>query len=163
MFPAPEQSSGGGLCRWRQSPPDRPPDETGDLLVTLFSDGVALDRAGTNSVKRFQFIPGFKQSLTFLDGLFALNDIVELIELVFIECEGDAELANTAILAMDCTSARLNASYNSLFRDHRSAQAVIDFSQFYHLFLERVSLAKRQFSRIKTGIRNDETGSKPSY
>jgi hypothetical protein len=69
----------------------------------------------------------------------------------------DAELADAAILAMDCTTARLNASYNSLFRDHRSAQAVIDFSQFYHLF-ERVSLAKRQFSRIKTGMRNDETG-----
>jgi hypothetical protein len=31
--------------------------EAGDLLITLFGDGVALDRAGTNSVKRFQFIP----------------------------------------------------------------------------------------------------------
>ncbi|VZZ88049.1 conserved protein of unknown function [Escherichia coli] len=49
---------------------------------------------------------------------------------MFVECERDAKLADAAILAMDSTTARLNAPYNSLFRDHRSAQAVIDICQF---------------------------------
>ncbi len=95
--------------------------ETGDLLITLFGDGIAFDGARTDSVERFQLIACFKQGLTFLDGLFTLNDIVELIQLMLIKSKGDAKLADTAILTMDSTTARLNASNNSLFRDHRSA------------------------------------------
>ncbi|MCQ7963622.1 hypothetical protein NP258_08920, partial [Salmonella enterica] len=35
---------------------------------------------------------------------------------MLVKCERDAKLADTAILAMDSTTARLNAPYNSLFR-----------------------------------------------
>jgi hypothetical protein len=68
--------------------------------------------------------------LPFLDGLFALDNIIELIKLMLIQGKRDTQLADTAILAMDGTTARLNASYNSLFRDHKFAQALIDISQF---------------------------------
>jgi hypothetical protein len=49
---------------------------------------------------------------------------------MLIQGKRDTELADAAILAMDSTTARLNASYNSLFRDHRFAQALIDIGQF---------------------------------
>ena len=104
--------------------------EAGDLLVALFGNGVAFDGARTDSIERFQFVSRLKQRLPFLNRLFALDDIVKLIEFVLIQSKRDTELADAAILAMDSTTARLNAPYNSLFRDHRSAQAVIDICQF---------------------------------
>jgi hypothetical protein len=91
--------------------------ETGDLLVALFSDGIAFDGAGTNGVQRFQFITGLEQRLPFLNGFFALNNVVQLIELVLIQRERDTQLTNAAILTVNGATARLNASYNSLFRD----------------------------------------------
>ena len=54
--------------------------ETGDLLVTLFGDGVALDGAGTDGVKGFQFIASFEQCLAFLNRFFPFDDVVELVE-----------------------------------------------------------------------------------
>jgi hypothetical protein len=104
--------------------------EAGNLLITLFGDGVAFDGARTNRIQRFQLITGFEQGLPFLDRLFPLDDIIQLIKLVLVQSKRDAKLANAAILTMDCTTARLNASYNSLFRDHKSAQALIDIGQF---------------------------------
>lgn len=105
--------------------------ETSDLLVALLSDGITFNRTGADGIKRFKFITSLKQRLAFLNRLLPLNDIIKLIKLmVFVECERDAKLADAAILAMDSTTARLNAPYNSLFRDHRSAQAVIDICQF---------------------------------
>ena len=41
---------------------------------------------------------------------------------------GDIVIFN--ILTMDSATARLNTSYNSLFRDHKSTQALIDIGQF---------------------------------
>ena len=104
--------------------------EARNLLVTLFGDSIALDSTGANSIQRLQFITGLEEGLPFLDGLFALDNIIQLIKLMLIKSERDAKLADAAILTMDSATARLNASYNSLFRDHRSAQAVIDISQF---------------------------------
>ena len=104
--------------------------EAGDLLITLFGDGVAFNGARTDSIERFQFVSRFKQRLPFLNRLFALDDIIKLIEFMLIQGKRDTELADAAILAMDSTTARLNASYNSLFRDHRFAQALIDIGQF---------------------------------
>jgi hypothetical protein len=104
--------------------------EAGDLLITLFGDGVAFDGPGANSVQRFQLITGFEQGLTFLDRLFPLDNIIQLIKLMLVQSKGDAELADAAILTMDSTTARLNASNNSLLRDHMSAQALIDIGQF---------------------------------
>lgn len=104
--------------------------ETSDLLVALLSDGITFNRTGADGIKRFKFISSLKQRLAFLNRLLPLNDIIKLIKLMFVECERDAKLADAAILAMDSTTARLNAPYNSLFRDHRSAQAVIDICQF---------------------------------
>jgi hypothetical protein len=43
--------------------------EAGDLLITLFGDGVALDGARTDSIERFQFVSRFKQRLPFLNRL----------------------------------------------------------------------------------------------
>jgi len=48
-----------------------------------------------------------------LDRLFALDDVIELVKLMLVKCERDAKLADAAILAMDSTTARLNAPYNS--------------------------------------------------
>jgi hypothetical protein len=104
--------------------------KAGDLLIALFGDGVAFDGARTNCIQRFQLITGFEQGLSFLDRLFPLDDVIQLIKLMLVQSKRDAKLANAAILAMDCTTARLNASYNSLFRDHKSAQALIDIGQF---------------------------------
>ncbi|MNT36314.1 hypothetical protein D3C71_795240 [compost metagenome] len=104
--------------------------EAGDLLIALLGDGVAFNGARTDSIERFQFVSRLKQRLPFLNRLFALDDIIKLIEFMLIQGKRDTELANAAILAMDSTTARLNASYNSLFRDHRSAQALIDIGQF---------------------------------
>ena len=104
--------------------------EAGNLFVTLFGDGIALNGTGTNRIQRFQFITGFEQGLPFLNGLFTLDNIIQLIKLMLIKSERDAKLADAAILTMDCATARLNASYNSLFRDHRFAQALIDIGQF---------------------------------
>ena len=87
--------------------------EAGDLLIALFSNGIALDRTGTNGIERFQLITRFKQRLAFLDRLFTLDNIIKLIKLMLVKCERDAKLADTAILAMDSTTARLNAPYNS--------------------------------------------------
>lgn len=39
--------------------------EGGDLLITLFGDGVAFDRAGADRVQRFKLITCFEQRLTF--------------------------------------------------------------------------------------------------
>ena len=104
--------------------------EAGNLLIALLGDGVAFDGPGANGIQRFQLITGFEQGLTFLDGLFPLDNIIQLIKLVLVQSKGDAELADTAILTMDSTTARLNASNNSLLRDHMSAQALIDIGQF---------------------------------
>ena len=104
--------------------------ETSDLLVALLSDGITFNRTGADGIKRFKFITCFKERLPLLDRLFALDDVIELVKLMLVKCERDAKLADAAILAMDSTTARLNAPYNSLFRDHRSAQAVIDICQF---------------------------------
>lgn len=86
--------------------------ESSNLLIALLGNGVALNRSGADSIERFQFITCFKQSLPFLNGLFALDDIIKLIKLMLVKCERDAKLADTAILAMDSTTARLNAPYN---------------------------------------------------
>ncbi len=104
--------------------------EASNLLITLLGDGIAFDGPGANSVQRLQLITGFEQGLTFLDRLFPLDNIIQLIKLMLVQSKGDAELANAAILTMDCTTARLNASNNSLLRDHMSAQALIDIGQF---------------------------------
>src|SRR5690606_32655148 len=104
--------------------------EAGDLLITLFGDGIAFDGARTDSIERFQFVSRFKQRLPFLNRLFALDDVIKLVKLMLIQGKRDTELADAAILAMDSTTARLNASYNSLFWDHRFAQALIDIGQF---------------------------------
>ena len=86
--------------------------KTSDLLVALLGNGVAFNRTGADSIERFQFITCFKQRLPFLNRLFTLDDIIKLIKLMFVKCERDAKLADTAILAMDSTTARLNAPYN---------------------------------------------------
>jgi len=103
--------------------------EAGDLLVALLGDGIALDGARTDCIDRFQFVSRFEQRLPFLNRLLALDDIVKVIECMLIQSKRDSELADAAILAIDSSTARLNASYNSLFRDHRSAQALIDIGQ----------------------------------
>ncbi len=90
--------------------------ETSDLLVALLSDGITFNRTGADGIKRFKFITSLKQRLAFLNRLLPLNDIIKLIKLMFVECERTAKLADAAILAMDSTTARLNAPYNSLFR-----------------------------------------------
>ncbi|MEM0758049.1 hypothetical protein J4W32_26065, partial [Escherichia coli] len=56
----------------------------------------------------------------FLTMIMPTNDISNLMNLMFVECERDANLADAAFLAMDSTTARLKAPYNSLFGDHRS-------------------------------------------
>lgn len=95
--------------------------KTSDLLVALLSDGITFNCTGADGIKRFKFITSFKQRLAFLNRLFLLNDIIKLIKLMFVECERDAKLADAAILAMDSTTARLNALYNLLFWDYRFA------------------------------------------
>ena len=88
--------------------------EAGDLLVALFGNGIALDGARTDSVQRFQFVSRFKQRLPFLNRLFTLDNIIKLIKLVLIQGKRNTELADAAVLTMDSTTARLNASNNSL-------------------------------------------------
>ena len=126
----PEQSSGGARTDGIKAYQVTRQMEAGDLLITLFGDGVALDGARTDSIERFQFVSRFKQRLPFLNRLFALDDIIKLIKFMLIQGKRDTELADAAILAMDSTTARLNASNNSLLRDHMSAQALIDIGQF---------------------------------
>ena len=104
--------------------------KTSDLLVALLSDGITFNRTGAAGIKRFKFITSLKQRLAFLNRLLTINYIINLIKIKFVECVPDAKLADAAILELDSTTARLNAPYNSLFRDHRSAQAVIDICQF---------------------------------
>jgi hypothetical protein len=104
--------------------------EARNLLVALLGDGVTLDGARADCIERFQFVSRFEQRLPFLNRLLALNDVIKLIKFMLVQGKRDTELANAAILTMDSTTARLNASYNSLFRDHRSAQALIDIGQF---------------------------------
>ena len=53
--------------------------ETGDLLVALLGDGVAFDGPGTDRVQRLQLVAGLEQGLAFLDGLFPLDNVVELV------------------------------------------------------------------------------------
>lgn len=64
--------------------------KTGDLLVALLRNGIAFYRPRANGVQRSQFIACFKQRLPLLDRLLPFNDVVELIELVFIQGERDA-------------------------------------------------------------------------
>lgn len=71
--------------------------EAGDLLVALFGNGVAFDGARTDSIERLQFVSRLKQRLPFLNRLFALDDIVKLIEFVLIQSKRDTELADAAI------------------------------------------------------------------
>lgn len=71
--------------------------ETGDLLITLFGNGVAFNGARTNCIQRFQLITGFEQGLSFLDRLFPLDNVIKLIKLMLVQSKRDAKLANAAI------------------------------------------------------------------
>jgi hypothetical protein len=94
--------------------------ESGNLFVTLFGDGIALNGSGTNSVQRFQLVPSLEQRLAFPNRLFAFDNIIQLIELMLVQREGNTELADAAILTVNSTTARLDTSVdNTLFRDHR--------------------------------------------
>ena len=104
--------------------------ETGDLLVTLFGDGVALDGAGPDGVKGFQFIASFEQCLAFLNRFFPFDDVVELVEFMLVQRERNAKLTNATVLTMDRTATRLDTSNNTLFRDHKSHSGNIDMGQF---------------------------------
>lgn len=84
--------------------------EACNLLVALFSNGVALDRAGADSVERFQIVACFKQRLAFLNRFFTLDNVVELIQLMFIQGERDTQLTNAAVLTVDGTATRLNTA-----------------------------------------------------
>ncbi len=78
--------------------------EAGNLLVALFGDGITLDGAGADSVKRFQIVTRFKQRLAFLNRFFTLDNIVKLIQLMFIQSERNAQLTNAAVLTVDGTA-----------------------------------------------------------
>ncbi|MNV72301.1 hypothetical protein D3C71_1653780 [compost metagenome] len=93
--------------------------EAGDLLVTLFGNGVTLDGPGADSVQRFQFIAGLEQGLALLDRLFPFDNVVELVQLVRIKSKRNTQLADTAILTMDRTTTRLDTTNHAFFRDHR--------------------------------------------
>ena len=104
--------------------------ETGDLLVALLGDGVAFDGPGTDRVQRLQLVAGLEQGLAFLDGLFPLDNVVELVQLVGIKGERNAQLADAAVLAMDRTTTRLDTTNHAFSGIIDYAHSIIDMSQF---------------------------------
>lgn len=102
--------------------------ERGDLLIPLLGDGVRLDGPGTDGIERFELIASLEQLFTLLDRLLALDDAVQLIKLVVVQSEGNTELTDAAILAMNCTATALDTSARFLFRDHRLIR-IIDLYQ----------------------------------
>lgn len=104
--------------------------ETGDLLVALLGDGVAFDGPGTDRVQRLQLVAGLEQGLAFLDGLFPLDNVVELVQLVGIKGERNAQLADAAVpqwIAQPPDWIRRITRFSGII-DY--AHSIIDMSQF---------------------------------
>jgi hypothetical protein len=75
--------------------------ETGDLFSTIVCGLVRLDRAGAHRVDRLEVVSFPVKVLAFLQGFAALDNVIQLLNVVVFQSQRQADTIESAIATID--------------------------------------------------------------